>query len=139
MTTVYLVRYGCYSDQGIAGVFSTQEKAQKYCDVHNEINDYDDYYVEEYELDEVEVSPDAAVVVYYYTYIALKDDGYQKAGHLFRSGEEKKILTTPVVITKDTSDSVVRVASIMSLDHAKKVAIEQYQMYTQQQLEDGVL
>ena len=38
MEKVYLVRYGCYSDQGIAGAFSTEEKAMRYCEVHNELN-----------------------------------------------------------------------------------------------------
>ena len=37
---IYIVRYGEYSDQGIAGAFSSKKKAQYYCDIKNAIEEY---------------------------------------------------------------------------------------------------
>ncbi len=80
LTKVYIVRFGEYSDQGIAGVYSTEEKAQKYCDVHNELSEYENYWVDDRILDEDEVSSDTKVVTYYCACISIKDDEWDKAG-----------------------------------------------------------
>ena len=65
MTKVYIVRFGEYSNQGIAGVYSTKDKAQRYCDVHNEIEEYTNYWIDERIVDENEISPNTKVVKYY--------------------------------------------------------------------------
>ena len=137
MTKIYLVRYGEYSDQGIAGAFSTEEKAQKYCDIQNEILEYKDFWVDEYVLDEEEVPKEAKVVTYYTACIALEDNRFTKSGEIYRTDEDRRIYTKDVEIEIDKSFNMIEVASTKSLEHAKKVAIEQYQIYTQQKLEDG--
>ena len=138
MTKVYIVRYGEYSDQGIAGVFSTEEKAQKYCDINNEIEDYEDYWIDDYELDEDELSADAKVVTYYGCTIYLEDcigmDGiryYHKKGDMdFEDMEEKRIYTKDVDIRVQTGDDLVyeciEVWSAKGKEHAKKVALDKY-------------
>ena len=136
LTKVYIVRFGEYSDQGIAGVYSTEEKAQRYCDVHNEMEEYTNYWIDERILDEDEISPETKVVTYYCVCISLKDDQWDKAGEIYFRDEEKDILTSPVTIEKE--DDYISVRSITSMEHAEKIAIEQYQMYTQQKLEDSL-
>lgn len=50
---IYIVTSGCYSDYGINAVFSTREKAQEYCDMHNNSSEsWDSYSVETYAVDE---------------------------------------------------------------------------------------
>ena len=136
MTKVYIVRFGEYSGQGIAGVYSTEEKAQRYCDVHNELSEYENYWVDDRILDEDEVSPDTKVVTYYCVCISIKDDEWDKAGTIYFRDEEKDILTSPLIIEKE--DDYIGVKSTTSMEHAEKVAIEQYQMYTQQKLEESL-
>lgn len=133
---VYVVRYGAYSDQGIAGVFSTKEKAKRYCDIKNEVNDfYDDYRVDEYTLDEHEMSEDTKVVTYYACFIATSTTDSQRAGEIYFEDEEKRVLAEPVIIKKYYDG--IEVKSVASPKHAYKVAIEQYQIHTQQKLENG--
>ena len=144
MEKIYLVRYGCYSDQGIAGAFSTEEKARKYCEVHNEINgEYaDPYWVDEIIVDLYEVNPNARVTTYYYTTISLIDEwNYDHTKLWTRKGEIADCWTDKDFYSKDTevnvTDEYIEVKSTISEDHAKKVAMEQYQIYTQQELENG--
>lgn len=136
MTKVYLVRYGEYSDQGIAGVFSTEEKAQRYCDIQNKIDNYTDFWVSEYKVDEEEYPEDTKIELYYSVWIATEDDGFVKSGTIYLEDESDEVFTRPVVIEK-TGDSIL-VKSTKSMEHAKKVAIEQYQIYTQQKLENQI-
>ena len=138
MTKVYIVRYGEYSDQGIAGVFSTKEKAQKYCDTHNELEDYEDYWIDERELDEDELSPDTKVVTYYGCSICLNNyissDGthcYYKKGDMdFDDLEEKRIYTKDVEVEVQTGNDrvyeYIQVWSVKGTEHAKKVALDKY-------------
>lgn len=134
---VYLVRYGCYSDQGIAGAFSTEEKAKRYCDVHNEINEGwdDEYWVDEFIVDLYEVNPVAQVVTYYTVGISIIDDDFQNKGEIIYRQKEKDIFSRDTVIEKYVDH--ISVKSTKSMEHAEKVAIEQYQIHTQQELEDG--
>ena len=149
MTKVYLVRYGEYSDQGIAGVFSTEEKAERYCDINNEIDSDGDYWVDDYVLDEDEVSSEAKVVTYYEVCIALEDTWnynhkelwYHAGDFTYDDYEEKDVFTKPnIIIVHDSpeySTKEIIVKSSESFEKAKKIAIEQYQIYTQQKLENG--
>ena len=133
---VYVVRYGAYSDQGIAGVFSTEEKAKRYCDIKNEVDDfYGDYWIDEYTLDEHEMSKDTKVVTYYSCFIATLTTDSQRAGEIYLEDEEKEVLGEPVIIKKYYDG--IEVKSVASPEHAQKVAIEQYQIHTQQKLENG--
>ena len=142
MDKVYLVRYGCYSSQGIAGAFSTKGAAEKYCEVQNEIEDgYEDYYVDEIIVDLHKISPEAKVVTYYVTRIYLVDDVDTDGSIIVKKGSidpyvsgwtEKAVYTRDVEINKN--DTYIEVMSVKGQEHAEKVAMEQYQMHTQQEM-----
>ena len=136
MEKVYLVRYGCYSDQGIAGAFSTEEKAIKYCEVHNEINGkyVDPYWVDEIIVDLYEVNPNVKVVTYYIACISIVDDEFASKGEIFAKTEERDFYSKNTVITKYSDH--IEVKSVKSMEQAVKIAEEQYQVYTQQELEN---
>ena len=144
MSKVYVVRYGEYSDQGISGVFSTREKAEKYCKIYNEIEDSwcGDYWVDEYELDEDEIKGDPKIVTYYCMDVQLEDEWnynntkitYHK-GEVTDNGTEKNFYSKDVIINKWSTYAEIK--SVISPEHARKVAEEQYQIYTQQKMEDG--
>lgn len=143
MTKVYIVRYGCYSDQGISGVFSTRKKADKFCAVYNEVEGYscgDTYWVDERVLDENEIKGDIEVATYSRATVTLEDvytGGYleYKAGEVLDGGNDIMILTEPVIV--EEYDNEIWVYSTFGIEHAKKVAIEKYQIYTQQKLGNG--
>ena len=138
---IYLVRYGCYSGQGIAGAFSTEEKAQRYCEIHNELDSelwMDKHWVDEYIVDLYQVPDNTKVVTYYIARIGLKDTRLYKKGVLNQymdEYKEKDVYTRDVEV--NFKDDYIEVKSIHSNKHAQKVAIEQYQKYTQQELENG--
>lgn len=135
MTKVYVVMSGEYSDRCVEGVFSTEEKAQFYCDVHEKTEPYNcPYYVMDYELDKHELEPTAEVKTYYVVSIEIKDGTFSLDE--IDGITEDRIFDKPVVIEED--DESIQVSSIYGFEHAKKVAIEQYQIYTQQQLEDEI-
>lgn len=134
MTEVYVVRYGEYSDQGIAGVFSTKKKAQKYCDIHNEIEDYEEYWIDDYKLDKYELSEDTKVVTYYGCTIYLNDSLYNKKGDIeLEDMKEKRIYTkdveTEIQIGSDRVYEYIEVWSVKGTEHAKKVALDKYYEY----------
>ena len=131
MTKVYIVRYGEYSDQGIAGVFSTEEKAQRYCDIQNELEDYEDYWIDERELDEDVLPDDTKVVTYYGCTVYLNDSLYIKKGAIDTEDmEEKRIYTKDVEVEVQTGDDrvyeYIEVWSVKGTEHAKKVALDKY-------------
>ena len=137
MTKVYIVRYGEYSDQGIAGVFSTEEKAQKYCDINNELEDYEDYWIDERELDEDVLPDDTKVVTYYGCIVNLGDCNSSNSTHCYHKKgdidsenmEEKRIYTKDVEIKiQDDAEfwNYIEVWSVKGKEHAKKVALDKY-------------
>ena len=130
MKKVYVVRYGQYSDQGIAGVFSTEEKADKFCEVKNQLTEdnwYSPFWVDEYELDKEEYKGEIKLAKYYHVWLDCED------GDIYEDDEETMIYTKDVVV--EVSDDCIDVKSTKSIEHAKKVAIERYQIRTQQELE----
>ena len=131
MTKVYIVRYGEYSDQGIAGVFSTEEKAQRYCDIQNELKDYEDYWIDDRELDEDVLPDDTKVVTYYGCTVYLNDSLYIKKGAIDTEDmEEKRIYTKDVEVEVQTGEDKayehIEVWSVKGTEHAKKVALDKY-------------
>ena len=130
MNKIYLIAGGEYSDYHIAAVFKNKEKAEFYADIRNKLNPYNGYYVVEREFHDDNVTMTEKVVTYYCACIDLED------GEIYYEEDETEIYTKDVIIEKE--DDYISVSSTKSLDHAKKVAIEQYQIYTQQLLEDGV-
>ena len=136
MKTVYVVRYGEYSDQGIAGVFSNEKLAQKYCEIQNATHSFGNYHanyrVDEYILDKDAYDLDTRVEPYYeYT---LWYEG-NKITDTYSDGPDNRIFTRDTVI--EEGEEYITVYSIKSSEHAKKVALEQFQIKTQQALEDG--
>ena len=131
MTKIYLVRYGEYSDQGIAGAFSTKEKAQRYCDIQNELKDYEDYWIDERELDKDVLPNDTKVVTYYGCIVYLNDSLYIKKGAIDTEDmEEKRIYTKDVEVEVQTGEDkayeYIEVWSVKGTEHAKKVALDKY-------------
>ena len=143
MTKIYLVRYGEYSDQGIAGVFSTKEKAEFYCKIENEMREdvYDYYWIDDYTLDEYAYPKGTKVVKYYGAAIFLEDYwSYDKKTLFGKEGEffydENDYPVENRVYTKDTEIRImdsdkytckeVEVWSVKGLEHAKKVALDKY-------------
>ena len=134
MTKVYVVRYGEYSDQGISGVFSTKEKAQKYCDIQNELKDYEDYWIDERELDKDVLPNDTKVVTYYGCTVYLNDSLYIKKGAIDTEDmEEKRIYIKDVEVEVQTGEDkayeYIEVWSVKGTEHAKKVALDDYYKY----------
>ena len=145
MTKVYGVRYGEYSGQGIAGVFSSKEKAEFYCKIQNEIeNCYcEDYWVDEYTLDEDVYPEDTKVVTYYGAAIYLDDYwssnklyGKKKGEFVYEEDEfpeEKRVYTKDTIIRIQDSDEYtykeVEVYSVKGLEYAKKIALDEYYKY----------
>ena len=148
MTKVYVVRYGEYSGQGIAGVFSSKERAEFYCKIQNEIENcyIEDYWVDEYILDEDVYPEDTKVATYYGAAIYLEDCwSYDKKTLYGKKGEfvygddeedypeEKRVYTKDTIIRIQDSDEYtykeVEVYSIKGLEHAKKVALDEYYKY----------
>lgn len=137
MEKIYLVRYGEYSDQGVAGAFSTKEKAERYCEVHDKIDSWNSpFWVCELTVDENEIQKDVTVKKYYEACISLDNVGAE-AGEIFSRDEDYEIYTDPVIIKK--YDDHICVKSTDSLKHAEKIAIEQYQIHTQQKLEEEIM
>lgn len=130
MNKIYIITSGEYSDYHIVAVFKDKKKAEFYAEMQEKLHPYEYYYVDEREFYDDNVTMNEKIVKYYYAVIGRGD------GDIFDEGEEYQIYTKDVVIDKDFAGSIV-VSSTKSLDHAKKVAIEQYQLHTQQLLEDG--
>ena len=130
---VYVVRYGEYSDQGIAGVFSNKKQAETYCAIKNELETWDNYWIDDRILNE-EAFPKEVKIV------DVWEASIRKATGDLEIDEEprKEIFEQEVKITGVEDDYIcIIVESTIGPEHAKKVAIEQYQKYTQQKLENG--
>ena len=129
MNKIYIITSGEYSDYHIVKVFKDKKKAEFYAETQEKLHPYEYYYVDEREFHDDNVTMTEKIVTYYYAAIGLDD------GEIFDEGEEHQVYTEDVII-ENFNDSIIA-SSTKSLDHAKKVAIEQYQIHTQQLLEDG--
>lgn len=143
---VYCVFQGCYSDRNCVAVFDNKEKAEKYSMALN-CEDYPD--VEEFELNQYTEKITQKKVKCWYATIWLKNisgyfAGVEREHH--KQGEMEECERDCIVSISDNercriekNRHYIQVTSFVSAEHAKKVAIEQYQIYTQQKLEDGEL
>lgn len=129
---VYVVRYGSYSDQGIAAVFSSEEAAEKFCNVRNQLTEYVYYapfWIDEYILDEYKYDKEPRIETYYHVWVD------KETGDLYDNEDPEKM-----IYSEDTkveiSEYSIDVYSVKSNEYAKKVAIEQYQITTQNELEN---
>lgn len=131
---LYVVTAGEYSDYHICAIFTNKEKAEKYVAIENELNyPYGECWISEWQTADSTVNMAAEVGHYYYCAISLEgeiqtDDDYENdTTPLIDKGE--------VIIRKTNWE--IEVYSKRSFEHAKKVCIEQYQIHTQTQLEQG--
>lgn len=124
---VYLVFKGEYSDYTCMAVFDNKEQAEQYV----KILEKEDYScIEEHEVNEIK--PQNMEYRTVYEAVISKDDGsiynYIYKNTLVDVSNRTKI---------ENYNKCIIVNSIVSKEHARKVAIEQYQIYTQQKLENG--
>lgn len=140
---VYLVFVGVYSDRYCKAVFDSEEQAKILSKEIEKMGEDSD--IEEFELNESKAE-NLKFTTCYRTYISFADD----LGEHFRiykksSFECEEILdiSKPNVIEFKDIDSFypkcnkqILVKSLISKEHAEKIALEQYQIYTQQQLEN---
>ena len=128
---IYVVTAGEYSDYHICKLFLDKEKAEKYVAIYNEMNEYDECWLNEWETSDEKVDMTAKVSHYYYAYIDMDGE--------FHTDEEDEGSETLPRIDKgeviiDADDFGIAVYSKKSYKHAEKVAIEQYQITTQRLL-----
>ena len=130
---VYIVRYGEYSAQGIAGVFSNKKQAEVYCEIKNGIDPYNDYWIDDRVLNEKAYPKGVKIVDVWEASIN------KRTGEVYVDEEPtREVFTKEVRISGLEEDFIsILVDSTKSAEHAKKVAIEQYQKYMQQKLENG--
>lgn len=159
---IYGVWTGEYSDRCMVAVFRDKQKAEKYAQLREDLDEYGSYWVDEYELYDTKVNMASRVVKYYWCNINLEEytDTYMvyhpttkqveeviKAGYIdeedFDEIEDyiESNQTEMQIYTKDTywlkSNSrhpYITGYSVNSYEEAKKIAIEQYQIYTQKDL-----
>lgn len=70
---VYTVWTGEYSDRCMVAVFLDEAKAEKYAELHTELDEYDDYWVTEYETQDDNFDMDSTVHKYYFATVALQE------------------------------------------------------------------
>ena len=143
---VYLVFRGCYSDRGCVAVFDNKEQAEQYSKALDDI-DYSD--IEEFELNQI-TRPITHIKVHcWYALIWIKDvvsyfSGIQNYRHKKGDLEENEGFDIVDLSFNERNriengSHYIRVTSFVSKEHAKKIAIEQYQIYTQQKNDGGEL
>lgn len=70
---VYTVWTGEYSDRCMVAVFLDEKKAEKYAEVQTELDEYDYYWVTEYETQDDNFDMNATVKKFYFATVALED------------------------------------------------------------------
>lgn len=138
---VYLVTHGDYSAYEIVNVFLDKQKAENFVEHCNQNPKHNfcfdsDYRVEEYSISDDDFSLKDKPKTYFACQIYIKQIGMFQKGFIKMFGKIVKLGHEKVIINK-RPDSIV-VYSKQSMEHAKKVAIEQYQIYTQNELESEV-
>lgn len=140
---VYIVTQGVYSDYHIAKVFLDKAKAEKFVEVHNTCTDDDDYMIETFDTNDDDFSLKDELKTFYHCCIVLENEASHKSGEIIELGTYQELCKQDknVVISRDFSRpyhisrlNYLFVSSTKSMEHAKKIAIEQYQIYTQNKL-----
>lgn len=127
MNKIYIVTTGEYSDYRIVKVFLDKEKAEKYAEVYQKTDKCaDNTSVEEHVMydDCFEITL-TKPNTYYAQYIDLED------GELGWNGEKEALSTAPSFYEILYGGLGLMAYSLKSKEHAKKIAIEQYQIHTQ--------
>jgi hypothetical protein len=127
---VYVVTEGEYSDYSIVKVFLNKEKAEKYAELYGKGDWFDTTRVEEYIVyDEFFDSKLTEPIEFYVQFIDLE------SGKLGRNGKEK-VLSSATSFCEIVYGDMLKAGSQKSAEHAKKIAIEQYQIHTQRMYEE---
>lgn len=73
--TIYTVWSGEYSDRCMSAVFQSKEKAEKYIEIHDKIDNVwsDGYYIVEYEFDDDKIDLNSTPKKYYYAIVTMND------------------------------------------------------------------
>ena len=182
---LYTVWSGQYSDICMHAIFLSEEKAEKYAEVNTKLDDYEEYWVREYETYDDKFSLNTEVHRYYHCTINLQEknwgvetehvgdittdefwqgfmEAYQiksyedldpkKYAKLLLPNQKLDVVEEEYGVTVDyqlaNQQSFVQIFtdsrkepdsitafSRLGYHHARKIAIEQFQIYTQQQLE----
>ena len=128
---VYVVTEGEYSDYSIVKVFLNKEKAEKYAELYEKTDRYADCVnVEEYET--YDKNFDCSLIEPIEFYVQFID---MSTGKLGWDGKEKLLSTQKSFYEIKYEDSI-KACSQKSAEHAKKIAIEQYQIHTQRMYEE---
>lgn len=132
---VYVVTVGEYSDYCIEKIFLCKSKAEKYIEIYNNIRKYNSAQLEEYETYDDNISYDLKKgTKYYWQSINME------TGELEHSGTDNIISNKKTIIEEEKYRSnLLTVYSSISFEHAKKVAIEKYQINSQIKLEENKL
>jgi hypothetical protein len=126
MDKVYIVTTGCYSDYAISAVFSTEEKAKKYCR-YNDDNQEDgiesgDYTVNEWDIDKD--VPDMPKDMFPYEVKMDRDVDYLLCEKIsferIQSNDKKTIFENNMMYTRMLA---------MDEEHAIKIANERRAMF----------
>ena len=129
MTKAYIVTDGEYSSYEIVKVFLNKEKAEKFAELYSKGDVFSSVCVEEYEIyDDCFETTLEEPATYYAQYINLDN------GKLGWSGEEKILSTAKSFY--EFKYGGIKAYSKESIEHAKKIAIEQYQIHTQRAYEE---
>jgi hypothetical protein len=129
---VYLVFSGEYSDKSCEAVFDNLKDAEDYQKL---LEEQRSACIEEFVVNEIK-PVNYKYIPHYSAWIYIKDYMDKKKGDIDTYSEFGLTdITQPTIISKGYNR--IYVQSIISMEHAKKVAIEQYQIYTQQQFENG--
>ena len=128
---VYVVTRGEYSDYSIEKVFLDKEKAEKYAELYEKTNRYaDNVNVEEYTIFDDSFDCNLTEPIEFYVqYIDLE------SGKLGWNGKEK-VLSSATSFCEIVYGDMLKAGSQKSPEHAKKIAIEQYQIHTQRIYEE---
>jgi hypothetical protein len=140
---VYVVTEGEYSAYHIEQIFSTRKNAELYVQTRPK-DDYDHYYIEEYELDQVKFESCNYINVYSAkTYLYLKQGKIINCAFMHTEQYRKEVPDMEIKIFEKNESTIferclgyIEAHSIKSRKHAEKLAIEKYQTLTQQLLED---
>lgn len=126
---VYVVTEGEYSDYSIVKVFLDKEKAEKFAELYSKGDIFSTVSVEEYEI--YDNNFDCSLtepIEFYVQYMDLEN------GKLGWNGKEKVLSSATSFY--EFKYGMLKACSQKSAEHAKKIAIEQYQIHTQRIYEE---
>lgn len=129
---VYVVTSGEYSDYRIVGIYSTEDKAQRVMDAdRGDIDLYDEYRIEEWDIDEIDHSEYVLKTGYY---ARIKTEN----GDIYDSGQFERYVKPNARIGSSWDDipdwsykynHTQTAVSYISSEHAVKLAVEYRQTW----------